>query len=225
MSQRSDLAMLGSLLAPNAREDVMGAPDYELVNILGAIAAVNPAAAAALARRVQPGIPTIVPSQGAPYIATAENIAAAQKAGLIATPVLPVPRTPVNGSAEPSIKELPMGLGSVAFGVAGTAATLTSPPAQRNGRPTRLTLVEAPVGTPAGGQVLVVTIQIGVDIQAVGTAGMPIETFGPTATDFPLSTNPIQVGQACTINFTRTAAPGAGNDIIVSGTLRCQAVT
>lgn len=118
-----------------------------------------------------------------------------------------------------------MGLGFVAFGIAGVAAVLGPTPAQRNGRPKRLTLVEAPVGAPAGGQVMVASIQIGVDIQAMGVAAMPIETFGPTATEFPLSAGPIFVGQDVTVNLARTAAPGAGNDIIVSGTLRCEAVT
>ena len=111
------------------------------------------------------------------------------------------------GVPRPGAAVLALGFGN--FQIAGAATTVTvNIRPQRPILVRRLSIVTFDVGAVAVGQALVTQFNVGVNSQLVGTSGIPIEAFGPAATDIVLAGDVATPGVDVTLTITRTAAPG-----------------
>ena len=111
------------------------------------------------------------------------------------------------GVPRPGAAVLALGFGN--FQIAGAATTVTvNIRPQRPILVRRLSIVTFDVGAPAGGQAMITQFNVGVNSQLVGTSGLPVESFGPLATDIVLAGDVATPGVDVTLTITRTVAPG-----------------
>mgnify|MGYP003656286559 CR=1 FL=1 len=111
------------------------------------------------------------------------------------------------GVPRPGAAVLALGFGNFQIVGAATTVTVNIRP-QRPILVRRLSIVTFDVGAVAVGQALVTQFNVGVNSQLVGTSGLPVESFGPLATDIVLAGDVAVPGVDVTLTLTRTAAPG-----------------
>ena len=103
---------------------------------------------------------------------------------------------------------LALGFGNFQIVGAATTVTVNIRP-QRPILVRRLSIVTFDSAPAMIGQDLVTAFTVGVNSQLVGTSGIPIEAFGPLATDIVLAGDVATPGVDVSLTITRTVAPGA----------------
>lgn len=152
----------------------------------------------------------------------------AQAGGLVSVPrqylgkppIVPAIPTRMGGGWEAASC---VGLGTAAFGAALLAIQLQQV-AMAWMRPRRLVLEFVESGAVAAGFITVVDVRIGTQSLLAGTAGIPIGAFAADSVGPMLVGPPAEPGLPITVTLARTAAAGAGCDIIVGGVLFGEAV-